>query len=464
MQDTTDTVAPGLSPHVAPVLESLLDPLQSPYCHSTLIASLAECTSHLARARESVDPVLLDVAIALITFYAMPMEDAALHALLEKRLFNHPCRCIALFPYLRRSFHAFPDATVTVHTRISEGKGEAVVDLPSFIDVLSDFADRLLASPMGNHKIPGVRAWRRKISNLLDRNSPALIRSFNYWLQKTPKVYTFAFFGTLLELSPKMVEAMEKSGAVRRAFDERFHALVTAEYLSDAANHPAQPWSRLDLTFHGAGCMAFVIQMTMSTTSTFPQFRACFQAGAQERYDDICRLLSMSSKTRPDIQDGTMHDMHRMAHFGAHLYKLLDRESGPLSHIITDIWTKSPRHLMGGHYLTPISPSPIFAAILHVTLKVKRGDRMSACSNCKASRFCSKTCQKDSWKGGKTPHRDVCGTLAEIFKVHQKFNEESGKPEGLETLYSDAGISDEQVRKAVKYVIHMMECFSEYVD
>ncbi|KAJ7023284.1 hypothetical protein C8F04DRAFT_1134968 [Mycena alexandri] len=483
MQATPGTTPPGFSPHIAPVFKSLLNPLQSPYCHLTFTASMAECTGHFGRARESADPVLQDVVTALITFYAMQMDDPAIHTPLENRLFNHPCHCTTLFPYLRRSFHAVSGATSVVQTRISQGGGEPVVDLPSFIDVLSEFSDRLLSLPMGKHKNPGVRAWRRKISNFLDRNAPALIRSFAYWLQKTPKVYTFAFFGTLLEMSPKMVDAMEQSSTVRRAFDERFHALVAAEYISDAATHPAHPWSRLDLIFHGAGCMGLVIQMTMSTTSSFPRFRACFEAGAQERYDDICRLLSMSSRTRPDIQDGTMHDMLRLAHFGAHLHKLLDPpESGPLSRLITAILDQVPaapngwglfdtyfavtnlcsnpaRHCVAGE-----SDFPKDTFTLRVKLKFKRGDRMPACSNCKASRFCSKICQKDSWKGGKTPHRDVCATLADIFKVHQKFSKGTGKPKDAEKLYSDAGISAEEVEKALGYVIHMMECFSEYVD
>ncbi|KAJ7459587.1 hypothetical protein B0H11DRAFT_2059133 [Mycena galericulata] len=480
MQATTNTTAPGFSPHVVPVFKSLLDPLQSPYCHLTFIASMAELTGHFTRARESADPVLQDVGTALITFYAIQMEDPAFHTLLEKRLFNDPCRCITLFPYLRRSFHAAAGVEAVVHTRITEG--ERVVDLPSFIDVLSEFSDRLLSSPMGTHRNPGVRAWRHKISNFLDKNSPVLIRSFAYWLRKTHKVYTFAFFGTLLEMSPKMVDVVEQSGAVRRAFDERFHALVTAEYISDATTHPAHPWSRLDLTFHGAGCMAFVIQKTMSTTRSFPRFRACFEAGAQERYDDICHLLSMLSRTRPDIQDGTMHDMHRLAHFGAHMYKLLDQESGPLSHLITAILDKEPMAPNGWstfdgyftitnlcsnparHCVAGDSDSPKDTFSVRIKLNVKRGERMLACSNCKASRFCSKICQKDSWKGGKTPHRDVCATLAEIFKVHQKFSKGTGKPKGIETLYSDAGIPAEEVEKALGYVMYMMECFSEYVD
>ncbi|KAJ7761710.1 hypothetical protein B0H16DRAFT_1455913 [Mycena metata] len=457
MQATTGAIPPAFSPHVAPVFKSLLNPLQSPYCHHTFLASMAECTGHFARAHESADPVLQDVVTALITFYAMQMEDPAIYTLLENCLFNRPCRCTTLFPYLRRSFHAAPDAISEVHTRISEGEGEPVVDLPSFIDVLSEFSDRLLSSSMGAHQNPGVRAWRRKISNFLDKNSTALICSFAYWLQKTQKVYTFALFGTLLEMSPKLVAAMEQSGAVRRAFDERFHALVTAEYISDAAAHPARPWSCLDLIFHGAGCMGLVIQRTMSTTSSFSRFRACFEA---------------------DIQDGTMHDMFRLAHFGAHLYKLLNPASGPLSHLITAILDQAPMAPNGWtlfdtyfsvtnlcsnparHCVTGESDSPKDFTV-GFKLKVKRGDRMPACSNCKASRFCSKICQKDSWKGGKTPHRDVCATLADIFKVHQKSSQETGNPKGIETLYSDAGISAEEVGKAVGYVIHMMKCFSD---
>ncbi|KAJ7913855.1 hypothetical protein B0H13DRAFT_1873461 [Mycena leptocephala] len=327
---------------------------------------------------------------------------------------------------------------VSARTRVTS---ELVEDLPSFIGVLAELADRLIsATATGKHQDPGLRAWRRKISSFLDKNSTSLIQSFTHWLEHTNKVYIFALFGTLLEMSPAMVAEMEQSSA-------------------------------LDLIFHGAGCMAFVVQRVMGTTRSRNRFRECFALGAQQRYDNICRLLSMASRANKDIQDGTLHDTYRLAYFGNTLHLLLPPDSGPVSPAITSIFNKMPQAPNGWslfdtyfsvadrcsnpmrHCASNQSDSPKESFSVTIKLKVKRGDRILACSNCK--------CQREGWKDGNTPHRDICPILAKVYQVHQAKQIET--PEQFEMMYTSAGISTAEVERAVGYVVQMMECFSHYI-
>ncbi|KAJ6529031.1 hypothetical protein DFH09DRAFT_1185452 [Mycena vulgaris] len=341
---------------------------------------------------------------------------------------------------------------------------------------MSSLLDRLI-SGTSSRRDPDIRAWHRKIVKLLEDKAPSLIQSFTYWLRCTKKAYLFALFGTVVEISPKMLNVMENSSATRAAFDERLHALVTEEYISDSSGHSP----RLDLIFHGAGCIAITFHSEMSWSQSLPRFRACFLSGAEQRYEDICRLLSMTSRADREIQDGTLHDLDRLALFGSDLHRILGGESEPLSPLITNIIEKMPELPNGWmafdsyflaadrcsnplqHSLSGGNAPPKDSFTLSVKSKMKRGEKLLACANCKASHFCSRMCQKEAWKGGKIPHRVVCPILAEIWKVHHVKGRKLDR-EAFGMLYSDAGISTEEVGRAIKYVIHLLESFSEYVD
>ncbi|KAJ7248772.1 hypothetical protein C8J57DRAFT_1240189 [Mycena rebaudengoi] len=198
-------------------------------------------------------------------------------------------------------------------------------------------------------------------------------------------------------------------------------------------------------------------------------------------YGDSCRLLSMLPKARKRIQDGTEHDKYRLAVFAADLHTLLPPGSGPLSGLVSGIVNEMPQlpngwpvfrmyfaaadrcsnpihHRVGGE--TDSLPGSFRVA---VKSKLKR----ATCPHwaipgkaqnhfCVASRYNSAShvtvtglCQKESWKGGKTPHRDVCPILAQIVLVQKDRERTTGKPDGVDRLYFDAGITSKEVEAAL---------------
>ncbi|KAJ7243494.1 hypothetical protein C8J57DRAFT_1243440 [Mycena rebaudengoi] len=190
----------------------------------------------------------------------------------------------------------------------------------------------------------------------------------------------------------------------------------------------------------------------------------------------------MLPKARKRIQDGTEHDKYRLAVFAADLHTLLPPGSGTLSGLVSGIVNEMPQlpngwpvfrmyfaaadhcsnpihHRAGGE--TDSLPGSFRVA---VKSKFKRGERMQTCAACNASRFSSKMCQKESWKGAKTSHRDVCPILAKIVLVQKDRERTTGKPDGVDRLYFDAGITSKEVEAALGYVLNMMECFSNYEE
>ncbi|KAJ7923320.1 hypothetical protein B0H13DRAFT_1864947 [Mycena leptocephala] len=97
--------------------------------------------------------------------------------------------------------------------------------------------------------------------------------------------------------------------------------------------------------------------------------------------------------------------------------------------------------------------------------RVKRGERMMGCSGCKASHYCSKECQLESWKAQPMPHRRFCPVLKKIFQVHESLQHTamSGRTD-FSSLYQSSGISTKDIGETIKYVITLMEHFSEYKD
>ncbi|KAJ6556660.1 hypothetical protein B0H10DRAFT_1967604 [Mycena sp. CBHHK59/15] len=440
--------APQVFPdYVHPVFESLQDPSKSPYCYRTYILAMSASSHEHAMPRQSTNSVVQDIITSLIIFYAMLLDNPATYTALERRFFHQPCRCVAIFPQLHGFHRAGRGAIHTVTSRLGK---ENIINLVTFLDFLSEFTDRLIASTQGS-SIPSVRSWRRRISHMVEKNASKLTQSFTHLLRHHAKPYIFALFGTLVELSFEMVTAIEKSPAAVSAFDERFHVLVAAEYVQESNRHSP----RIDLIFHGAGCISLKFHMVMSSSSSLHRFIACFALGAEQRYDDICRLLSMVSKASQRIQDGTEHDALRLAYFGQDLYRLVGPECRPLSPLITKIIDGGPKlpngymvfdtyfhmfdrcsnHLRHSVLGDSNVNKPQFRVM--VKLRVKRAEKMLACAMCKASRYCSKECQKESWKGGQIPPREVCPILTKIFCAHQA-NWGTGHPKDEETVYADA--------------------------
>jgi hypothetical protein len=134
---------------------------------------------------------------------------------------------------------------------------------------------------------------------LVENAAPGLAQSLTYWLgqddSEDPDAQVFELFGTLLEVSPNFMKEVEASQALCSAWGERLHKLVSAEHRAKTVAHS----SRIDLIFHGAGCLAEVAMTKFNCVAQSPadaaRFRACFSQ-PQIVYDDICRLLSMTSR------------------------------------------------------------------------------------------------------------------------------------------------------------------------
>ncbi|KAJ7660226.1 hypothetical protein DFH06DRAFT_1194050 [Mycena polygramma] len=460
---------------LAPIFESLKNPFQSPFCHITYVMAVAEFYPYMLKANEATDAFVQAVAKSLIMFYATPLEKSRCVEL-EGRLFRQPCRCLSIFPQLDR-LHRYPHPRFAIRT----GRYE-ITNLGAFITLLSELTDRLISVTQVSSN-GDVRAWRRRMSHLVEKHGPALSQSFANWFgqEDSDDAQIFALFGTVLELCPKFMKEVESSERLRSAWVERMHKLVTAEHLAKEGTSP-----RINLIFHGAGCFAFVAFSSFNCNATpdhrpldLDRLRACFPQ-ATSIYDNICQLLTMASKASEQIQSGGLHDITRLAHFGAALHYLL--ESKPalsplikraiegippppngwmLFHGYFHILDRCSNHLRHSTLDTG-STQPSFEVAY--TDRVRRGDRMLACSGCKASHYCSQGCQKASWKAETLPHRKVCSTLKKIFQVHEMGANTSGTPRDGEDMYRDAGISDAEVGEAIHYVLGMMEYLSAYKD
>ncbi|KAJ7224681.1 DDE superfamily endonuclease-domain-containing protein [Mycena pura] len=359
-------------------------------------------------ANETTNSVVQDVAKSLIMFYARPVENSR-RTELEARLFRQPCRCLSIFPQLYH-MHRYPHPGFGIRTGTLK-----ITGLGAFVTLLSELTDRLISVTQVS-KSGDVRAWRRRMAHLVEKQGAGLAQSFSNWLSPddSEDAQVFALYGTLLELSPKFMEEVEASEGLRSAWVDRMHKLVAAE--QDQTRSP-----RTDLIFHGAGCIAWVAVTnfnwhTASKSLYEPRFRACFPQ-AQLIYDDICDLLSMTSKANESIQNGTLQDVIRMAHFAENIHNLLGPKRGPISPLIAQTIERLPSPPNGWMLLTF---HPYFHVLdrcsnhlRHSTLdtsspkdsfpvaykdRVSKGDRMLACSGCKASHYCSRECQTQSWK------------------------------------------------------------------
>ncbi|KAJ7811895.1 hypothetical protein B0H14DRAFT_2858603 [Mycena olivaceomarginata] len=457
---TTQQAIPGFNPYIQPIFESLRNPFQSPYCHITYVWAIAEFYPHMIKAKETTNSVVQDVAKSLIMFYARPVENSR-RAELEARLFRQPCRCLSIYPQLYH-IHRYPHPGFGTRTGSLE-----ITGLGTFVTLLSELTDRVISVTQVSNS-GDVRAWRRRMAHLVEKQGAGLAQSFTNWLGQddSEDAQVFALYGTLLELSPKFMEAVEASDGLRTAWVDRMHKLVAAEHLTKTQTRSP----RIDLIFHGAGCIALVAVntfncLTKSKSLYEPRFRACFPQ-AQLIYDDICDLLSMTSKANESIQNGTLQDVVRMAHFAENVHNLLGSKRGPISPLITQAIERLPRPPNGNHlrHSTLDTSSPKDSFLVAYKDRVSKGERMLACSGCKASHYCSRECQTQSWKAETMPHRKFCPILKKIFQVHEAWNKSSGVYDTMENAYRAVGLSDAEIGEAVEYVVMLMEHFSEYKD
>ncbi|KAJ7655335.1 hypothetical protein B0H17DRAFT_379023 [Mycena rosella] len=477
--------APGkiISPYIQPVFESLRDPFNSPYCHATYNWVLSEYYSEILKAKNSADALLQDIAKSLIMFFATPVDSPARHIELEARLFRRPCRCLSIFPQL---YPIHGPAPLRIETQ-----GHDVRDLDSLVTFFAEATDRIISATEVSDK-GAVRAWRRQLKERVNAQCPALVRSFSHWLTQKTGPRVFALFGTLADLSSwEMMFQVDASDAIRSAFASRMHQLVANEVLDTSGT---RSW-RIDLIFHGAGCFAEAAMDMFNYKQDYvagrvpsgakaARFRACFEAEAQGMYDDICSLLSMTSRASEEIKSGALLDVIRLAFFGRSLYDVLPPPRKPLSPLIHQgIQDAQKRHTHPGwslfkayfhimdrcsnhlrHSSARAASTPAASFQVMYKDRVKPGERLLACSGCKASHYCSKECQKESWKAKTMAHREFCPIISKIFQVHQGMSRSSGGSKDWENMYRAAGITDAEVDKAMSYIVMLMEHFSSYED
>ncbi|KAK6988849.1 hypothetical protein R3P38DRAFT_236443 [Favolaschia claudopus] len=466
-------------PFLQLIFQSLRKPLESPFCHVTYTWAIATSYPPMLKSKEIAHPVMQDLAKSLITFFSCAF-DAPTRDGLESKLFRQPCRCLTIFPYRELAeCHEHPGPRFEFRT------GTLRIDnLAGFITLVAEFTDRLLSVTQVSQK-GEVRAWRRRTAELVEKHSDGLGQSFLIWLKsgRSDDAQIFALFGTMLELEPKLFQQLESSEHLRLAWADRFQQLIRAE--SSSGTQIRSP--RIDLIFHGAGCVAKVAIVQLNCRTNAYQknpaykirFRACFSP-IQPLYEDICRLLSMMSKAGERVQKGVVGDVLRIGFFGFHLYEFLPSEGLPISPLIIQAMERLPKlpqewplfeqyllikercsnHLRHSDF-DPNHPKHDFRYVIKE--RVEKKDRMRACSGCKASYYCSKQCQRESWNAETLPHRKICPVLKKILKVHEASDNKASEPP-TQNAYEMAGITKAEIGEAFDYVVAMLQHFSSYKD
>ncbi|KAK7008461.1 hypothetical protein R3P38DRAFT_3365181 [Favolaschia claudopus] len=468
-------------PFLQLIFESLRKPLESPFCHVTYTWAIAASYPPMLKSNEIAHPVMQDVAKSLIMFFSCAFEAATRDGL-ESKLFRQPCRCLNIFPGRELvECHQHPGPGVELQT------GTLWIDnLASFITLVARFTDRLLSVTQVSQS-GEVRAWRRRTAELVEKHSDGLGQSFLIWLKfgQSGDAQIFALFGTMLELESKLFQQLESSEHLRLAWADRFQQLIRTE--SSSGTQIRSP--RIDLIFHGAGCVAEVALAQLNCRTTAYQrkpeyksrFRACFSP-IQPLYDDICRLLSMMSKAGERVQNGGLEDVLRIGFFGFHLYEFLPSKGLPISPLITQAMERLPNlpqeWLLFAQYLlikdrcsnhlrhSDFDPSDLKPNFQYaINERVVKKDRLRACSGCKANYYCSKQCQRESWNAVTLPHRKICPVLKKIFKVHEaRENTALDSEPTTQNPYEMAGITKAEIGEALDYVMAMLEHFSSYKD
>ncbi|KAJ7431071.1 hypothetical protein B0H11DRAFT_2132179 [Mycena galericulata] len=220
------------------------------------------------------------------------------------------------------------------------------------------------------------------------------------------------------------------------------------------------------------------------SASQAARFRASFSPGAEGVYEDVCRLLPMKSRGGNALKTGAVQDIWALGTFGSHLHSLLGPSRLPMAPVITEAmkeeevggppngWAlfhayfrnadRCSNHLRHST-LGDTSSTRDTGFLVAVPHRVEQGARLPACTGCQASHYCSKECQRESWKDKQMPHRDFCPILKRIFQVNENIARSSrGEMRNTENLYLSAGLSDEEISKAVTYVVQLLEHFSHY--
>ncbi|KAJ7864669.1 hypothetical protein B0H13DRAFT_1899058 [Mycena leptocephala] len=233
---TTPKDVPGLSLYIQPIFESLQNPFQSPFCHMGYAMAFVEIYGYILKEKNTTNSVIQGVAKSLITFYATPVEQSR-QAELEAKLFRSPCR-------LSNSLQDYEPG----HPR---GSSSPAV---SFLEHKYTTTETL-----GR----GAAGWHNSSKNRFRTSLKPSPTGLN---KQSEHAQLFALFGTLLELCPNLMKEFEASDGPRSAWVERQHKLVAIEYL--AKTQARSP--RIDLIFHGAGCMAEVALLRFNCHTIFP--------------------------------------------------------------------------------------------------------------------------------------------------------------------------------------------------
>lgn len=222
--------------------------------------AFVEIYGYIIKEKNTTNSVIQGVAKSLITFYATPVEQSR-QAELEAKLFRSPCRCVSIFPQLHL-LHGYPNPSIQFHAGACK-----ITNLDTFVVLLSTLTGCLISGTQV-YDNGDVRAWRRRMAQLVEKQASGVAQAFTNWFEQAIGAReTVRVVWHAARAMPQLNEGVRGFRWPTLSMGiERQHKLVAIEYL--AKTQARSP--RIDLIFHGAGCMAEVALLRFNCRTIFP--------------------------------------------------------------------------------------------------------------------------------------------------------------------------------------------------